>query len=82
MLCLSAMTVSVVNYDNFSDCFEYRIITIIIITGVTDLLSTIVRSSSSRRGRPRCCSSGHAAIFFFDEPAVILEDSAKARARA
>lgn len=32
MLCLSAMTVSVVNYDNFSDCFEYRIITIIIIT--------------------------------------------------
>lgn len=32
------MTVSVVNYDNFSDCFEYRIITIIIITGVTDLL--------------------------------------------
>lgn len=32
-LCLSAMTVSVVNYDNSGDCYEYKIITIIIITG-------------------------------------------------
>lgn len=27
------MTVSVVNYDNSGDCYEYKIITIIIITG-------------------------------------------------
>lgn len=75
MLCLSAMTVSVVNYDNFSDCFEYRIITIIIITkGYADLLSAVVVVGDLRNrrrfrcGRPVLCSSGHAWIFFFIAP--------------
>lgn len=80
MLCLSAMTVSVVNYDNFSDCFEYRIITIIIITKGMRICflgsrcrchlstATIVAAGLAVVGLNCCCSSGHAWLYFFIAP--------------
>lgn len=87
MLCLSAMTVSVVNYDNFSDCFEYRIITIIIITkGMRfcflgsrcrcHLSTTVVAAGLAVVGLNCCCSSGHGlALLFYctESPSRSLE---------
>lgn len=74
------MTVSVVNYDNFSDCFEYRIITIIIITKGMRICflgsrcrchlstATIVAAGLAVVGLNCCCSSGHAWLYFFIAP--------------